>query len=52
MDKYDLVFLFGAVLTLCGSIWALAWLNFGAPFLILGIIIMLVGIFAKSRVKQ
>lgn len=56
MDKYDLTFLFGAVLALCGAIILSAstatfstW-NLGMPLLILGIIIMLVGIFVKIKV--
>jgi hypothetical protein len=57
MNTSDLVFLFGAVLALCGAIVLSAssntfstW-NLGFPLLILGSIIMLVGVFAKSQAK-
>ena len=55
MDKYDLAFFFGAVLALCGAIilspMTLEAQRLGIPLLLVGIIVMLVVIFAKSLAK-
>jgi uncharacterized membrane protein YkvI len=56
LDIYDHVFLFGAVLALCGAIMANAALNipgnFGLPLWLAGVIIMLVGLIFKASMKR
>ncbi len=56
MDKYDVLFLFGAILALCGAILAAPLQlqggnNPGVVLLFVGIIVMIVGVALKFTKK-